>query len=247
MRKKNPYAAGKWNEQGFTIVELLIALSILSVILVTATIILIQIGALYSKGVNAADLQNATRTTVADISGQLQFSGKVPNGCTPTDTTCYANSKNFLNSADGTTLTVYTYCIGNTRYSYVLNRELGTDRGTSPEQKTSHVLWRDTLTTDASACPVPNIVAGTDLDDPPSKGDGYEMLGNHMRLTRFNIRETNSGSGIYNVDVWTAFGDSDLVRPDPAGPPGRSICAGVTGTQFCAVSSISTQITGRVY
>jgi prepilin-type N-terminal cleavage/methylation domain-containing protein len=235
-------------EEGFTIVELMIALSVLSVILVTVTLILLQIGVLYSKGVNAADLQNATRTVVADISGQLQFSGKVPLGCTVTSVTCYANTHDYLNGVDNTTETVYTYCISNTRYSYVLNRELGTDSSTTPtNQVTAHVLWRDTLTTDASTCPVPDIVNGSHLNDAPSKGDGYEMVGNHMRLTRFKIAQTTSSSGIYNVDVWTAFGDNDLVKPDPAGPAGRSICASGAGTQFCSVSAITTQLTGRVY
>ncbi|HYH36392.1 MAG TPA: hypothetical protein VD706_02745, partial [Candidatus Saccharimonadales bacterium] len=102
-------------------------------------------------------------------------------------------------------------------------------------------------TTDASTCPVPDIVNGTDLDDAPSKGDGYEMLGNHMRLTRFKIEQTATSSGVYNVDVWTAFGDSDLVQPAPAGPAGRSICKGGSGTQFCSVSNITTRLTGRVY
>jgi prepilin-type N-terminal cleavage/methylation domain-containing protein len=235
------------DNSGFTIVELMIALSVLAVLLVTTTTILIQIGALYSKGVNAADLQNATRNVVADISGQLQFSGKVPLGCTSTATTCYANTNDYLNTTDNTTETVYTYCISNTRYSYVLNRELGTDSNTNPQQITAHVLWRDTLTTDASTCPVPDIVNGTHLNDSPSKGDGYEMLGNHMRLTRFKIEQTppGSGSGIYNTDVWTAFGDSDLVQTDPA--TGSSTCKGGAGTQFCSTSAISTQLTGRIY
>lgn len=243
------------NEAGFTIVELMVALSILSVVLLTTTIILIQIGALYSKGVNAANLQNSTRSVVSDIAGQLQFSGKMPHGCTlnvpPPDlagTTCYANKEVF--HAGGIDATVYSYCIGDTRYNYVLNHELGTDSSTGPPANfTARVLWRDTLDTDASTCPVADIVNGTNLDDPPSRGDGYEMLGNHMRLTRFRIQETATASGIYNVDVWTAFGDNDLVRPDPdpAAPPGRSICDGGQGTQFCATANISTQLTGRVY
>lgn len=254
---------------GFTIVELMIALSVLSVILVTTTIILIQIGALYSKGVNQADLQNANRTVVADISGQLQFSGKVPNYCqlnaavaapTVANTTCYANTHDYANAADGTTETVYSYCISNVRYSYTLNRELGTDSTRSPKQITPHVLWRDTLTTNASTCPTMDITqtdpgtAGAKCYDASGNtacldnaGSGYEMLGDHMRLTRYLIQQTTASSGIYSVDAWMAFGDSDLVLPDPAGPPGHSVCNGGKGTQFCAVSSITTQLTGRIY
>lgn len=246
-------------EQGFTIVELMIALSVLSVILVTTTIILTQIGALYSKGVNSADLQNATRTVVADISGQLQFSGKVPNGCTPVTTTCYASTHDYHNSTDNTNEKVYSYCISNTRYSYVLDRELGTDSSKTTAHPdttvTPHVLWRDTLTTDASTCPTMDITqsdpaTGTCYNAAGStpcltKGDtGYEMLGNHMRLVRFNIQQASGSDGIYGVDVWTAFGDSDLVQADGSGRP---ICAGGAGTQFCSTATITTQLTGRIY
>lgn len=249
----------QYNEHGFTIVELMIALSVLSVLLITATLVLIQIGALYSKGVNAADLQNANRTLVADISAQLQFSGRVPNGCqmntaatsplapTIVNTTCFSSSHNYSNTNDGTTETVYSYCINNTRYSYVMNRELGTDTTTTPQQTTPHVLWRDTLTTNATACPTPDITQPHPADGSTQPGSGYEMLGNHMRLTRFVVQQTTTSSGIYNVDAWMAFGDSDLVQPDPSGSPGRSLCNGGRGTQFCSVSAISTQLTGRIY
>jgi prepilin-type N-terminal cleavage/methylation domain-containing protein len=240
------------SEQGFTIVELMIALSVLSVLLITATLILIQIGALYSKGVNAADLQNVNRNVVSDLTGQLQFSGKVPAGCVPiaNDVTCYVPSNplspsptTIHNNTDGTDETIYSYCIGKTRYSYVMNRELGTDSGTTPTQVTQHVLWRDTMTS-TSSCPPADIVNGTHLDDPPSSGDGYEMMGSHMRLTRFNIQPLAGSNGVYTVQAWMAFGDSDLVQTQS---DGTSTCSSGKGTQFCAISTISTQVTGRVY
>lgn len=246
------------SSSGFTIVELMIALTILSVILVIGTVVLIQIGALYSKGINAADLQNANRNIVADVSGQLQFSGKVPSGCTFNDlshvppldassTTCYFSTANIHNIADGTTERVYAYCIANTRYTYVLGRELGTDSSGAPTLNTQHVLWRDTLTTDACPAPVLDIVNNvipTDASTLPNSG--YEMVGNHMSLTRFKIDQV-SGTNIYTADVWMAFGDADLVRPDLGAPIGRSICQAGRGTQFCSISSISTQLTGRIY
>jgi prepilin-type N-terminal cleavage/methylation domain-containing protein len=234
------------SEQGFTIVELMIALSVLSVLLITATLILIQIGGLYSKGVNAADLQNVNRNVVADVTGQLQFSGRVPNGCMPiaNNVTCYAQTTaNVHNNTDGTDETIYSYCIGKTRYSYVLNRELGTNSATTPTQVTQHVLWRDTMTS-TSSCPPADIVNSTHLSDPPSSGDGYEMMGSHMRLTRFNMQPITGSNGVYNVDVWLAFGDSDLVQTQA---DGSSTCVTGKGTQFCSISTISTQVTGRVY
>lgn len=227
-------------EQGFTIVELMIALSIFSVILIVSTVVLIQIGALYSKGVNSADLQNATRTVVADISGQLQFSGRAPQGCTDIVKTCYANTRNNFDAAN---TPVYSYCIGRTRYSYVLNRALGTDPSYNPAQATQHVLWRDTLTDDS--CPVLDIINSNNLSAAPSKGDGYEMLGAHMSLTKFWVKQVSGSSGIYRAEVWTAFGDNDLLNKDLS--TGKANCIGSVGSQFCATSQISTQLTGRIY
>lgn len=232
---------------GFTLIELMIALSVLSVLLVTVTVILIQIGALYSKGVNAANLQNADRTVVADLSSQLQFSGKAPVGCTAivSPPTCYADSLSDTGPVDGGgtwSANVYSYCIGSTRYSYVIGHELGTD--SSNNQITRHVLWRDTLAPTASSCPPLKILSQATPTDLLSQGDGYEVLGNHMQLTRFNVQQTSASSNIYSIDVWMAFGDADLVQ---TAANGLASCKGGSGTQFCATSNISTQVTGRVF
>lgn len=215
--------------QGFTIVELMVALSILSTILVMSTVILIQIGALYSKGVNSANLQNATRGVVADVSASLQYTADslvigIPN-------TTY-----FPATAVTPAASVNVYCIGTTRYSYVLGRELGTDQGTSPSTMTQHVLWRDTMKDPSDPCtPLPlNTASPTDS----SSTGGYEMLGDHMRLTNFII--TSTASRVYSVSVNTAFGDSDLLNSS------QTNCRGVTGDQFCATSQITTVVTQRV-
>lgn len=238
------------NEKGFTIVELMIALSVLSTILVMSSIIMIQIGALYSKGVNSASLQNASRNITADISQTLQFSGEEPfttSNCGispgPPLTTCYATSQNF----GGTT--VYAYCVGATRYSYVLNKEHGNDQATGVD--TPHVLWRDTMGNSSNCLPV-NMTNNASIppDSSPalrgsgSNDAGYEMVPAHMRLTRFRIAENPLNSGAFNVDVWMAYGDSDLVNaPDPQG---NTTCKDGTGTQFCALSKISSTVVRRL-
>ncbi|HSX37132.1 MAG TPA: type II secretion system protein, partial [Patescibacteria group bacterium] len=80
---------------GFTIVELMVALSVLSILLVMSTVILIQIGKLYTKGVNQAATQNAARDIINDLSSQLQVSGNAPDG-----------------------KTAGVICIGNQRYTF---------------------------------------------------------------------------------------------------------------------------------
>ena len=242
---------------GFTIVELMIALSVLSVILVMTTVVLIQIGALYVKGVNAANLQNTSRIIVADVSASLQFSGNAPASCTVNGagTSCDANpptGASYTNPQSYTTgsvsVSVHAFCIGTVRYSYVLDSEQGTDNaansvtGTAAGAVTPHVLWRDIILPntpcqplDLSQTTVPNT------DGTPS--GGYDMASDHMRLTRFKIWPP-AGDSSYGIDVWMAYGDSDLVNTSASG---QSTCSGGAGTQFCSVSQISSAVRGRAY
>jgi prepilin-type N-terminal cleavage/methylation domain-containing protein len=230
MREKKLIA-----NQGFTIVELMIALTILSTLLVISTMVLMQISRIYTKGVNMANLQNATRTISGDITSALQFSGDSPQNCTANDvlTTCYTRKTN-----SGAT-TVFTYCIGATRYSYIINAELGEDAIT--HVNTNHVLWRDTMA-NSTGCPFLDITAP---GRPAGSGsDGYEMAPSHTRLNRFYVTQNPANSGIYQVQIWMAYGDNDLMTP--ADGQGNTNCYGSSGSQFCATSKSSTVVTRRL-
>jgi prepilin-type N-terminal cleavage/methylation domain-containing protein len=233
-------------EKGFTIVELMIALSVLSVVLLLGTVVLIRIGAIYSKGVNEADLQGATRTIMTDVTSSLQFSGNDPTPSCVGGTSCVSPSTSRSVSFGGTPVTVHAVCIGTTRYSYVLNYELGNDSYTGPDHNqsvdTPHVLWRDTMT-GAACTPLDLTLDNPDnTHDGNSSGNGYEMAPNHTRLTRFNVTTSASDPGLFNIDVWMAYGDSDLLDLSNSPPT----CNGGTGQQFCAVSTLSTSVARRL-
>lgn len=247
------------SSDGFTIVELMIALTIMSIILVISTIVLIQIGGLYDKGVSGSNLQNTARAIVSDVSSGIQFSGYNPavRECSPyasqdssdLDNDCFNPNEISPNPDypytynDGTNTPVYeyAYCIGTTRYSYILNVELGTD--SSVGTTAAHVLWRDSLSSVNDLCaPVDMSNPGS---DPNTTGDGYEMMSDHTRLTDFSITPA-SGTGssdVYNIAVNSAFGDSNLF--DVNGNCKSQI--GLTSTEFCSTSSISSTVEGRVY
>lgn len=206
--------------KGFTIIELMIALSVLSTILLIASAVMINIGKIYNKGVNVANLQNANRTLVADVSQSLQFGG------TPSAT---------IHSG-----TVSTFCIGTTRYNYILGKMLGPAGGDSG-MAVPHVLWRDTIDT-TSVCPVLNIAGGVTSDAHTVAGSGYDMVSPRMRLNRFQATETPAASQIYTVEAWMAYGDSNqmIIQAD-----GHTNCNGV-GQEFCATSHLSTTVARRV-
>lgn len=241
------------NTRGFTILELMIALTILSVILVMSSVILIQIGAFYVKGVNIANLQAANREVVSDISQSIQFGASKPVACTvpASKVNCYAG----ISPAGAPTVnSIYSYCVDNTRYSYVLDHELGFDPGDPnavppvASRTTPHVLWKDTMVSPNDPCLPMNIDLATPTSPltAPSKGDGYELMPEHSRITRFLVEE-NSSYGTFNIAIWMAYGDSDLVRSNFAqAVPLLPTCRGGSGTQFCAVSGINTQVIRRL-
>jgi len=223
------------SSEGFTIVELMIALSVLATILVMSTVIMIQISALYSKGVNAANLQNTSRNAINDIASALQFGGSPPIVASP-QAVIFSDNDGSHSVQSG------AYCINNVRYTYVLGREQATDIN---GHSTPHVLYRDTITGTGS-CPILDITHDTiaaDSADADPAHNGYDMLADHMRLTKLSIAETPPSSGVYNVDVWGAYGDSDLVV---TAADGSNTCKGGPGTQFCSTSQLSTSVTRRL-
>lgn len=212
------------SKQGFTLVELMIALSVLSTILVFCTVMMIRISSLYNKGVNAANLQNATRNVATDISSSVEFT----NNSFQTGSQSYGG------------LTIQSYCVGQIRYSYVLGRKLGTDDSIAPVETTHHVLWRDTMKTDDTCTPLNITVVGTPPDTVPSttNGDGYEMIGNNMRLVKFDVNPVIPS--VFSIDVATSFGDKDLLNGS------FTACNSTKGNEFCSISEINTTVSKRI-
>lgn len=118
-------------------------------------------------------------------------------------------------------------CVGERQYSFVLFQKV-TD---NPEV---HGLIART----GSDCPSgPNMVLGS--------GE-TELLGENMRLSKFEVRSVNNTPGLYRVTVRVVYGDDDLI--DNLGfPGGGNTCKSQrAGSQFCAVSELSTVVQQRV-
>lgn len=203
------------DQEGFTIVELLIATAVLSTLLVVVSVMMANIGRLYYKGINQAKMQENVRSVVDDISERLQL-----------------NNSNVLTANNGA---VGAYCIGATRYTYVIGAQLKDDPDPG-EYK--HVLWRDTIS--PGTCSVANLM----LDNPSSNGS--ELITTRSRLTQFSINRTASP---YVVTMKLVYGDNDQID-DPSIPGVQTIGAGVkclsqAGNQFCATASLTTTVVQR--
>lgn len=212
-------------DQGFTIVELMVALSVLSVILVMATVVLINIGGLYSKGVNQANLQNTARNILTDVSNAVQYSGTAPL------LACASGG-----SGSCGTLPYSVACIGNVRYTYFLGTtsqpaEIG---DTINGKVLQHVLWRDTMVSPSASC------TPLDLTQTSPSASGYEMVPVRTELTRFAITPIAGESGTYSITVTMASGPEDIPKINP---DGSVSCNTVIGDQYCATSDLTTSVT----
>lgn len=224
------------NKTGFTIVELMIAISILSLILLLSTYGIVRIGALYSKGTNQANTQNAARNILGTVTAQLQLGGATPIFIAPTTapTTAPVSTQSSLGAL----------CIGSKRYSFIVNHKL-------LNANNDHVLWQDIMDTNSSCAPISSFTgAVTPGQSPPdllntTPSNGSELLSANMRLTDFDVSNTG---GLYTITITVAYGDTDLINytPRAGAVQAKTTCKGGAGSQFCAVASYTTTVAPRL-
>ncbi|HET7827638.1 MAG TPA: prepilin-type N-terminal cleavage/methylation domain-containing protein [Candidatus Saccharimonadales bacterium] len=114
------------NQNGFTIIELLIATIVFSVLLIVMLAAFIRTGELFYKGASMTKTQNDARNIVQSIASDIQFTAGVPNNLT----------------ANHTTNPSGIFCIGQHRYRYQIGVQAG--------QGANYGLARDTV---SAGCP----------------------------------------------------------------------------------------------
>lgn len=225
-------------QRGFTIIELLIAVTVFSMVLILITTGVLRFTRQYYKGVIEGQTQDVARSIIDDITRSVQFS-------------------------DGSVATIYSggnpvaYCLGSAkRYRVYLNSEVTDSTPLGPHQH-RHALVSDNYPNCNGSTPATDVQDATTLTDPNAR----EMLGAHMRL---GVMSITGNSDVWTVDVRVIYGDDDLLC-DPSlgvnpggcntGPPSslppsvnlaKLECRATTGSQFCAVSELTTTIDKRI-
>lgn len=217
----------KRNQQGFTIVELLIAMTIFTIVLLVLTGAVVQIGRLYTKGLTASRTQEVARAVIDDLSRAIQYTPGVIKelAATPADNTS-------------------SVCVGSRRYDFIQNRLVDKNQTTG----------RSLVSGDDPA----NCTSTTNLI---TASTGNEMLGNDMRVSNLAIDTTSLTTGAYRVTVRIVYGADDLLCTQAAGNCNNNVelnaaqlraakdlqCKNIrSGTQFCAVSELSTIVERRL-
>jgi prepilin-type N-terminal cleavage/methylation domain-containing protein len=120
----------KATQRGFTIIELLIATMVFSLILLLATYALLHVGNTYSKGTKLIAAQDTARSIIENISQAIQFNG-MPLVPPP--------------AVLGPPGTLYCFSIGSVRYTFVYDQKLTTTPGAHG------LVWDDSNTPCAGA------------------------------------------------------------------------------------------------
>lgn len=223
----------KKNNKGFTIVELMIATAVFSVILLVTSVGVIAIGRAYYKSLTSTRVQGTARAIMNDVSSSLQFSN--------TDSVL-----SDLENDDGTPATIKARCFGQDRYRYVINQKVEPSAGIVG-------LYRDKKISDSSCDTSGAYDSGTQL-----LGNNMRLL----QFDVINVNDTNPDfDDSSRVIIKVAYGDDDLLEiTQCSGTLIGSICQnpsdediattrcrlGIAGNNFCAVSGLETAVTSRV-
>jgi len=174
---------------GFTIVELMIATAVFSLVLLGVLSGFIHTGNLFYKGVSVTQTQNIAKQIVDDVSANIASS----------------NGVSFRTTGD-----YNFYCIGNVRYTYIIapadpHRTNTTNWG--PQSAPGNYgLMKGTF--NSGNCPDPTVA---------TLPKDTEMLGDNMRLSQFSINSV--GTNLYNIVLTLAYGANDSLQNPGSSKP----------------------------
>lgn len=219
------YTGSKNQQKGFTIVELMIATLVFSLVLLVCAFAIVHVGRMYYKGMIMNRTQDASRKVIDDISQAIQFGG------ISGEKRQFFRANSTTYGTGSTSVQVDSLCFGVVRYSF--NKEKA--RGSS-EDHIPHVLWKDRVNpADAECLPVDITRADLNTDQ------GTEMLGENMRLPILNISEDR---GNWSLEMRLSYGDDPLLFEEGTN---YGVCKGaLSGGQFCAVSQLNTVVHKRL-
>ena len=205
------------SRQGFTIVELMIATLIFSVLLVMATSAVIFVSRQFHKGVVINRTQEVARTIAEEISRNIQFSEEDP------------------------LVQPGALCMAGKGYVFKLDNKLVDGTPNPQESNNVFVRYKDCMDTSAGSTWPPSTFPNEGFDDP-----GTELMGKNMRLSKLSITPVSIGGGsAWNIEVIVAYGDTDLLDVNENGVPSAK-CRSGTGSHFCSVSNIKQTVVKRI-
>lgn len=204
------------DETGFTIIELMISTVVFSMVLLLLTTAVINFTKSYYKGITEANTQRIARSVTESLTQTIQF-----------------NSGVYTSIADDSGWK--GFCFGNEAYVYKLGWQLTDGPVDTTIHQTSHALLKLNVTGGCAGGTSALVLALSSSYTPE------ELLAPSMRLADLEL--TPLANGAYQLVINIAHGDDDLLSNPTSITPS---CFNQSGSQFCAVSGISTVVQKRI-
>lgn len=226
----------KLNPKGFTILELMIAVTVLAVLLLITSSAVIAMSRQFYKGLAKSRTQQVARNISEELATNIQYSTSEPR---------------FLGlSANGE---VEAWCIAERSYLFVEGKQLGSN----PTTQSAGVMLR------GPDCNLPSSIPDT-LTPGPNQvelvGEGMRLA--DLDICPSNTTDPDDPCYATSDDVWTVkvrivYGDNDLVCSPAAGDcedttislnqrAGDLNCKLQTGNQFCATAEYQATVVRRL-
>ncbi len=206
------------NQSGFTLLELMIATTIFSVVLLLLSFGMIQIGRTYYSGLNRSQTQAAARNISDTIIQAIQFTdGDITElDLLPSE---YTGTK--------------VFCVGSKRFTYDLNKK----------RDATNVFLLDKTPT--GPCVPGNLSAPAGPGRQELLADGMRVL--QIRLTKSASTPTLYNLSVKiakGEDDMLTDGTNDA--GSTSFQPKDARCKQQAGSQFCAISELYTKVQRRI-
>jgi prepilin-type N-terminal cleavage/methylation domain-containing protein len=219
------------NNRGFTLIELMLAMTFISVLLVAIAMTTIQISNIYNKGITLREVNQAGRSVSSEL--QQSIASSVPFDVTPkTDNSPATQTSHYVVRDGGGRL-----CLGNYSYAWNYGKALAGGAGAPAvyNKYDNNTPVRFAKIEDAGG----SLCADVDLAVPKSKSSELLSSGDRdLVLHSFTISQTASDSttnqALYAITMVIGTNDRAQLTTDNASckPPAQ----GVGNEDYCSVN-----------
>ena len=201
------------NNKGFTILELVLATVVFSMVLVVLTQTIIRLNGSYYKGVIQTQTLHVAKNITSTLSQQIQTASSADSVFGSVVSSPPSINWNIAAATNPTGYEGYV-CIGNNEYIYQLGGLVVSNPQKYNEAYGSLILQYD------STCINPGPTSSTLLNIlgvPLSiTGNVLSLVPTNMRLLKFNVTLVSNTKNLYKIDVKVAYGDDSNFDNNPA-------------------------------
>lgn len=199
---------------GFTLIELMIATLIFSLVLVVLLAAFLQIGRLFYKGISMSHTQESTRSALQDISDDITLAKDAP---------IQPAGKDY-------------FCVGLHRYKYVYKYQLGDDYDALANK---YGIIREDV---AAGCPDP-ATPGSGSNAQELLDNGMQLndltINCSNGVCRIHLHVIFYGA---DKDVFASPKDSGLTGDAARNAPDAECTGSLQGSQYCATADFTSTV-----